>query len=139
MHNDKYHTKCPKKIILQGKCSSVLKVFFSRKSDSTITNVCPFIRPSVRHKSKPINSLKSSYCIIHPSSFIILHSSFITLHSSFLHFVTFKLFSLFLWILGIGHGRHNRHHHVKVCHLGPRGWPGSNPGEVFRLITVVLV
>ena len=61
------------------------------------------VRSSVRHKSKPLNSLKSSYCIIHPSSFIILHSSFITLHSSFitlhssfLHFATFKLFSLFI-------------------------------------------
>ena len=51
--NDKYHTKCPKKITLQGSCSSLLKVFF-------------------------------------------------------------------LWTLGMGHGL-NRHHHVKVCHLGPRG------------------
>ena len=57
---------------------------FSRKSDSTITNVCP----SVHLSAYPLNSLKSS-------SFIILHSSYIILYSSFLHFATFKLFSLF--------------------------------------------
>ena len=33
--------------------------------------------------------------ILHSSSFIHQHSSFSFLHSSFLHFVTFKLFSLF--------------------------------------------
>ena len=79
-------------------------IIFSRESDSTITNVCSFVRLS----AKPLNSLKSSSFIlhhssffIHPSSFIILHSSFIILHSSFiilhssfLHFATFKLFSL---------------------------------------------
>ena len=57
-------------------------------------SVCSFVCLFVCHKSKPLNSLKSSYCIIHPSSFIILHSFFITLHSSFLHFATFELFSL---------------------------------------------
>ena len=60
---------------------------------------CPSVRLSVhlsvRHKSKPLNSLKSSFFIIHSSSFLILHSSFNILHSSFLHFATFKLFSLF--------------------------------------------
>ena len=53
--------------------------------------------PSICLSSKPLNILKSSSFIIHPSTFIILHhpsSSFIILHSSFLHFVTFKLFSL---------------------------------------------
>ena len=64
------------------------KRVFSRESDSTITNVCPSVRSSVCHKAKPFNSLKSS-SFIHPSLF------FIILHSSFLHFVTFKLFSLF--------------------------------------------
>ena len=41
------------------------------------------VRPSVCSSAKPLNSLKSSSFIIHPSSFIILH------------FATFKLFSLF--------------------------------------------
>ena len=50
-----------------------INIIFSHESDSTITNVCL----SVCHKSKPINSLKSSSFIIHSSSFIILHSSFI--------------------------------------------------------------
>ena len=72
-------------IYLSGKC------LFSRKSNSTIANVCLF----VCHKAKPFNSLKSSSFIILHSYFIILHSSFIILHSSFLHFATFKLFSLF--------------------------------------------
>ena len=57
-------------------------------------SVCLFVCQS----AKPLNSLKSSSFIIHPSSIIILHSSFIILHSSFLHFATFKLFSLFLCI-----------------------------------------
>ena len=50
--------------------------------------------PSVRHKAKPFNSLKSSSFIIHLSSFIILHSSFIILHhSSFiLHHFSFILY-----------------------------------------------
>ena len=87
---------------------------FSRESDSTITNV----RPSVSHKAKPPNSLKSLSFILHPSSFIlhpssfslqpssfILHPSSFILHPSsfiihpssfFPHFATFKLFSLFL-------------------------------------------
>ena len=47
----------------------------SRKSDSTITNVCLSVCLSVCY---------------HPSS------TFINLHSSFLHFATFKLFSLFV-------------------------------------------
>ena len=50
----------------------------------SVTNVHQFICQS----KKPLNSLKSSSFIIHPSTFIILHSSF-------LHFATFKLFSLF--------------------------------------------
>ena len=99
--------------------------FFSRESNSTNTNVRPSVCLSVRHKSKPPNSLNlssfiilhhpSSFFIIlhhpsssfiilhhHSSSFIILHhlsSSFINLHqpsSSILPFTTFKLFSLFL-------------------------------------------
>ena len=112
---------------------------FSRESDSTITNVRSLVCPSVRHKSKPLNSLKSSYCIIHPSSFIILHSSFITLHSSFitlhssfLHFATFKLFSLLWkilfymqvnnWEVELLHGSqkpsvslHNSKYKIKTC------------------------
>ena len=72
-------------------------LIFSRESDSTIANVRPFVRSSVRLKAKPFNNLKSSSFIIHLSSFIILQSSFIILHSSFLHFATFKLFSLFSW------------------------------------------
>ena len=44
--------------------------------------------PSVSVSPKPINSLKSSSFITHPSSFSFLHSSF-------LHLATFKLFSLF--------------------------------------------
>ena len=60
--------------------------FFSRESNSTITNACPSVRPS----PKPLNSLKWSSFIIHPSSFFIHPSSFIILH-----FATFKLFSLF--------------------------------------------
>ena len=48
---------------------------FSRKSDSTFNNVCPFICPSVHLSSKPLNSLKSS-SFSHPSSFFI-HLSFI--------------------------------------------------------------
>ena len=50
-------------------------------------SVRPFIRLSVCLSSKPLNSLKSSFFIIHPSTLIIFHSSF-------LHFATFKLFSL---------------------------------------------
>ena len=61
---------------------------FSRESDSTITNV----RTSVCHKSKPLNSLKSSSFIIHPSSFCIHPSSFILHPSSFiLHHSSFIL------------------------------------------------
>ena len=71
---------------------------FSRKSDSTITNVHPSvrssIRPSVCSSSKPLNSLISS-------SFINLHSSFIILHSSFLHFITLLLLNFFLCIISI--------------------------------------
>ena len=82
-------------------------VIFSCESDSTITNVCLFVCLFVCLSAKPlnINSLKSSSFIIHPlsffihpSSFFILHSSFVILHSSFLHFSTFKLFSLFIFI-----------------------------------------
>ena len=54
---------------------------FSCKSDSTITNVCSSVRPSVTKTPQQLE-------IIHPSSLIILHSSF-------LHLATFKLFSLF--------------------------------------------
>ena len=63
-------------IYLSGKC------LFSRKSNSTIANVCLF----VCHKAKPFNSLKSSSFIFHPSSFFI-HPSFILHHSSlfFIH------------------------------------------------------
>ena len=77
--------------ILNGACSLGFQGFFdfdpclrnhtlifSRESDSTITNVCPFVRSS----AKPLNSLKSSSFIIHPSSFIIFHSSIIILHHS---------------------------------------------------------
>ena len=72
-------------------------IIFSCKSDSTIANVRSFVCLFV---IKTPNSLKSSSCIIHPSSFFIPHSSF-------LHFATFKLFSLLifqsiLWIRGIG-------------------------------------
>ena len=66
------------------------------------TSVCSSVHLSVCQSQKPLNSLKSSSFIIHPSTFIILHlsfiihpSTFIILHSSFLHFATFKLFSLF--------------------------------------------
>ena len=65
-----------------------MQFFFSRESDSTITNVCLFVRLSVCLSIS--NSLKSSSFIIHPSSF------FIIFHSSFLHFATFKLFIPFL-------------------------------------------
>ena len=50
-----------------------------------------------------LKTLQSSFFIIQPSTFIILHSSsthpssFVIRHSSFLHFATFKLFSLFLY------------------------------------------
>ena len=59
---------------------------FSRKSDSTITNVCLSVS-----QQNP-----STAWYHHPLSFIILHSSFIIIHSSFLYFATFKLFSLLL-------------------------------------------
>merc|ERR1711862_953989 len=69
---------------------------FSRKGDSTYIHKCPFVRSSVRQSvsqsQKPLNSLKSSSSIIHPSTLIIFHSSF-------LHFATFKLFSLFGFVL----------------------------------------
>ena len=77
-----------------------IRTVFSRESDSTFTNVRPFVRSSVRPSgSKTPQQLKSfifhhTTFIFHHSS-IILHSSFIILHSSFLHFATFKLFSLF--------------------------------------------
>ena len=58
-------------------------------------SVCLFVHQSVCQEAKPLNSLKSISFIILHSSFIILHSSIIILHSSFLHFVTFKLFSMF--------------------------------------------
>ena len=70
---------------------------FSRESDSTITNVCSFVRLSVclQNPSTASNHHPPSF-ILHLSSFFIHPSSlFIILHSSFLHFATFKLFSLF--------------------------------------------
>ena len=76
--------------MIGGASADELCFIFSRESDSTIANVCPFVRSSVRLKAKPFNSLKSSSFIIHPSSF------FIIFHSSFLHFATFKLFIPFL-------------------------------------------
>ena len=66
--------------------SIICSYIFSRESDSTFANVRSFVRSSV---TKPLNSLKSSSFIIHPSTFIFLHSSF-------LHSATFKLFSLFI-------------------------------------------
>ena len=76
---------------------------FSRESDSTITNVCPFVRSFVRSSVRLQNP--STAWNHHPSSFIFLPSSFfihpsslfIIIHSSFLHFATFKLFSLFFY------------------------------------------
>ena len=50
----------------------ILTIFFSRESDSTITNVCQ----SVSQSQKPLNSLKSSSFIIHSSSFFIILPSF---------------------------------------------------------------
>ena len=104
-------------------------VVFSRESDSTIANVCPFVRP----KAKPFNSLKSSSSIINLSSFIILHSSFIILHShfiilhssfiiihsSFLHFATFKLFSLFFLKASLtdNRGKTNIHQTLRTQHF----------------------
>ena len=77
-------------------------LLFSRESDSTITNVCSFVRSFVRPsvcktpQQLEIIILHPSSFFIHPSSsFIILHSSYIILHSFLLHFATFKLFSLF--------------------------------------------
>ena len=70
--------------------------FFSRKSDSTITNVCSSVCSSIcLFVLKTPQHLE--IIILHQSSFILHHSSFILHHlqSSFLHFVTFKLFSLF--------------------------------------------
>ena len=56
-----------------------LAMFFSRKSNSSITNVCLFV-----HHQNPSTAWNH-----HPSSFFIHPSSFIiTLHSSFLHFAT---------------------------------------------------
>ena len=52
-----------------------LVTVFSRKSDSTTTNVC--LSP------KPLNSLKSSSFFIHPSSFFIHTSSFFIHPSEF--------------------------------------------------------
>ena len=80
---------------------------FSHESDSTITNVSPFVcssirlfvRSTVRPSSKPPSTL-----ILHLSTFI-LHLSTFSLHlSTFiihlltfsLHFATFKLFSLLI-------------------------------------------
>ena len=54
-----------------------LAMFFSRKSNSTITNVCT--------SPKPLDSLKSS-------SFIILHSFFIIFHHSSLILPSFHNF-----------------------------------------------
>ena len=57
--------------------------FFNCKSNSTITNVHQYVRQQQN---------QHEIIILHSSSY---HSSFIILHSSFLHFVTFKLLSLF--------------------------------------------
>ena len=57
------------------KVDSIVWELFSRESDSTFTNVCLSVRPSVCQEAKPLNSLNPSSFIIQPSSFI--HSSFI--------------------------------------------------------------
>ena len=72
-----------------GSNNNVFFTFFSRESDSTFTNVRPFVRSFVCPSgSKTPQQLKSF--IFHHTTFIfhhfsfILHSSFIILHSSFL-------------------------------------------------------
>jgi len=89
---------------------------FSRESDSTITNVCSFVRPSVRNQnpSTAWNHHPSSF-IIHPSSFFIhsffINSSFIFVHPSFIsRLLSFSAcFSwiepVFLYGMCIGHTR----------------------------------
>ena len=74
-----FGTPCPTVCLFLVWKKSTLIIFFSHKSNSTITNVYPFVCPS----AKSLNILKSSFFIIHHSSFI-LHpsSSFITLHHS---------------------------------------------------------
>ena len=50
------------------RCKAIVKRFFSRKSDSTLTNVCPFVCQSVSHGNR------STAWNHHPSTFIILAS-----------------------------------------------------------------
>ena len=65
----------------------LLVKIFSRESNSTFTNVCPFVRLSVR-KQNPSTAWNHhlSSLNLHPSaSFIILHSSFkFFIHPSFI-------------------------------------------------------
>ena len=110
---------------------TTLFLFFICESDSTFTNVCPFVCPLVIHPSS---------IIIFHSPFIILHSFFILLHSSFLHFPTFKLFSLFflprpLLYFSKGRGKIWQGHHGlgHACNLDHRFghfWPQF--GQIFN-------
>ena len=73
-----------------------------------LANVCLFVCLSISKTPQQLEIiiLHHSSFILHPSSFFIhpssffiySSSSFIILHSYFLHFATFKLFSLFMYI-----------------------------------------
>ena len=70
--------------------------FFSRESNSTITNVHLLVCPSVCLSANPLNSLKSSSFIIQPSSFFI-HPSFTIHHSSSFYINPFFILQLLIF------------------------------------------